>query len=132
MPKLLVNTPSGEQRLEDGIAYFEPSRILWNTDPAVDGPLPNVAVGGLIRVNDTLVFDQAKQDEHDAAIQAEQTEIDRKDGLDTAMNSDTTLNDFKTMTNAEFNTWWAANVTTSAQAIAVLKRLARLIIRRVL
>ena len=59
-------------------------------------------------------------------------EADRKAGLDSAVDSDSTLNSFKAMTNAEFNTWWDANVTTSAQAIEVLKRLARLIIRRVL
>jgi len=67
-----------------------------------------------------------------AQLAAAQAEADRINDLDDAVNTDTTLNTFKAMTNAEFNTWWSANVTTSAQAINVLKRLARLIIRRVL
>jgi hypothetical protein len=62
-------------------------------------------------------------------IQAEAT---REAGLDAAIDGDTTIQQLKAMTNAEFNTWWDANVTTAAQAIAVLKRLARVIIRRVL
>ena len=33
---------------------------------------------------------------------------------------------------ASINAWWDANVTTAAQAISVLKRLARIIIRRIL
>lgn len=47
-----------------------------------------------------------------------------------ALASDTTLQQLKGMTSAEFDTWWDANVTNAAQAIAVLKRLAKLVIRR--
>jgi hypothetical protein len=36
------------------------------------------------------------------------------------------------MTAAEFSPWFDANVTSAAQAIALLKRLALIIIRRVL
>ena len=69
MFKLLVNTPSGEQQIikvkETG-GYFEASRVIW--DERRDGPLPNVTVGGLLRVADNLVFDQARQDTHNTAI----------------------------------------------------------------
>lgn len=67
-----------------------------------------------------------------AAAPALQAEADRKATLDTAVSTDTQLNAFKSMSKAEFDTWWAANVTNAAQAIAVLKKLALLIIRRVL
>lgn len=46
--------------------------------------------------------------------------------------ADTTIAALKAMTVAEFDTWWAANVTTLAQANNVLKRLARVVIHRVL
>lgn len=52
--------------------------------------------------------------------------------LDQAIAGDTTLNELKAMTNQEYNTWWDQNITTAAAAISVLKRLARVIIRRVL
>lgn len=51
---------------------------------------------------------------------------------DAAIAADNVVAQLKTMTVAEFDAWWAANVTTAAQAIAILKRLARVVIRRVL
>ena len=69
MFKLLVNTPSGEQQIikvkETG-GYFDDSCVIW--DERKDGSLPNVTVGGLLRVADNLVFDQARQDTHNTAI----------------------------------------------------------------
>lgn len=56
----------------------------------------------------------------------------REAGIDTAITNDATIQQLKAMTNTEFDTWWDANVTNAAQAIAVLKRLTRVIIRRVL
>ena len=63
---------------------------------------------------------------------ARAAEKHRQADLDTAITGDAQLAAFKAMSNAEFDTWWAANVTNAAQAIAVLKRLAKLVIRRVL
>tara|TARA_R110000803_G_scaffold186486_1_gene248864 strand:+ start:191 stop:571 length:381 start_codon:yes stop_codon:yes gene_type:complete len=69
MFKLLVNAPSGEQQIsevkETG-GYFDHARVLW--DERTDGPIPSVTVGGLVRSGNNLVFDQARQDEHDIAI----------------------------------------------------------------
>lgn len=56
----------------------------------------------------------------------------RDAGYDSAITSDSTIQQLKAMTSAQFDAWWDANVTTSAQAIAVLKRIARVIIRKVL
>ena len=50
--------------------------------------------------------------------------------IDDAVAADTTLAAFKAMDNAQFDAWWAANVTNAAQAIGVLKRLAKIVIRR--
>ena len=47
-----------------------------------------------------------------------------------AVASDTTLAALKAMDNTEFEAWWAANVTNAAQAINVLKRLAKIVVRR--
>ena len=77
---------------------------------------------------------QRQQEEAEfAAKKADETvEIARVTVIDQAIAADATLAQLKAMSNAEFDVWWAANVTNAQQAIAVLKRLARLIIRRVL
>ena len=65
-------------------------------------------------------------------INAELAEEARIQEINNAVSSDTVVNQLKAMTNVEFDAWWDANVTNAAQAINVLKRLARIIIRRVL
>lgn len=56
----------------------------------------------------------------------------REEEIDQAIASDVTLAQLKTMTNAEFSSWWDANITDATKAIAVLERLALVVIRRVL
>jgi hypothetical protein len=51
--------------------------------------------------------------------------------VDAAIAVDATIAQLKAMSNADFDTWWAANVTTLAQANNVLKRIARVVLRRV-
>lgn len=82
--------------------------------------------------------DEATQPEKDAA----QLEVDnfdlaevtaeeqRQAKFDDNIKQDTVVNQLKAMTNAEFDVWWAANVTNAAQAINVLKRVTRIVIRR--
>lgn len=67
-----------------------------------------------------------------AAEPAQAAEAARKAGIDAAIGGDTTIASLKAMTSAEYDTWWAANVTNAAQAIGVLKRVCRVVIRRVL
>ena len=67
--KLLVNAPTGDQQLieiGEGGSYFDPARVLW--DERTDGQLPEITLGGMVRVGGTLVFDQGRKDQHDAAI----------------------------------------------------------------
>ena len=52
--------------------------------------------------------------------------------FDSAIAGDANLQAFKGMTKAGFDAWWAANVTTAAQAIGVLKKLCWVLLRRVL
>lgn len=69
MSKLLVNAPSGAQEIievGDGGGYFDAARVLW--DERDDGPLPAITLGGMVRKGAGLVFDQARMDEHIAAI----------------------------------------------------------------
>lgn len=52
--KLLVNNPAGVQEIieiGEGGAYFDPERVLW--DEAIDGPLPEITLGGMVRINAT-------------------------------------------------------------------------------
>jgi hypothetical protein len=72
MSKLLINAPSGEQEIivvGEGGGYFDLSRVLW--DERVDGPMPAVTLGGMVRNGATLVVDQALLESSNAAILAE-------------------------------------------------------------
>ena len=65
-------------------------------------------------------------------IEAKRVEKQRQDVIDATIDTDTQIQQLKAMTSDEFDTWWSANVTTLAQANNVLKRIARVVIRRVL
>lgn len=56
--KLLVNSPDGRQEVVEVIGaggYFDTSRVLW--DERKDGPLPDIALGGMVRDGAALRFD---------------------------------------------------------------------------
>ena len=66
--KLLIDAPTGQQELieiGEGGGYFDPSRVLW--DERTDGPLPEITLGGVVRVGNTLVFNQSRMEEHTAS-----------------------------------------------------------------
>jgi hypothetical protein len=68
MKKLLVNTPKGTQEIVEigeGGGYFDQSRVLW--DERIDGDLPEITLGGMVRSDSSLVFDQPRMDEHTSA-----------------------------------------------------------------
>ena len=67
MAQLLVNAPSGQQEIiivGEGGGYFDPTRVLW--DERADGLLPAVTLGGMVRVDGALVFNQALFDQSSA------------------------------------------------------------------
>jgi hypothetical protein len=67
MFKLLVNAPTGAQEVilvGEGGGYFDPERVIW--DERTDGALPEgVVVGGMVRVDGALAFDQQVFDQRD-------------------------------------------------------------------
>ena len=67
---LLVNTPTGSQELitvGEGGGYFDESLVLW--DERIDGDLPEITLGGMVRTDGELVFDQTRMDQHLAALE---------------------------------------------------------------
>lgn len=84
-----------------------------------------------------IVIPMTQQEEAQAVAESNEQEAriiaaQRLKDIDAVIAGDATLAQLKAMTSAEFDTWWSANVTNASQAIAVLKRLARLVIRRLL
>lgn len=65
--RILVDAPTGRQELikmGDGGSYFDQSRVLW--DERIDGNLPSIILGGMVRSGDALIFDQDRMDVHNA------------------------------------------------------------------
>ena len=80
--------------------------------------------------------EEAERDVEEAAWAAGEpariAEHSRLESLDTAIGNDGVIQTLKSMTAAQFDVWWDNNVTNAAQAIGVLKRLVKLVIRRLL
>lgn len=71
MSKLLINTPSGLQELievGEGGGYFDISRVLW--DEQIDGAIPDITVGGMVRQGNQLVFDSQLFADYEAKLAA--------------------------------------------------------------
>jgi len=65
MNKLLVNAPTGRQEIiviGPGGSYFDPHRVLW--DERFDGPMPEVTLGGMLRLGGYMVVDQSTGMQH--------------------------------------------------------------------
>jgi len=128
--KLLIDCPKQQiLEIDETGGYNGVYDVIW--DERIDGALPQINLGGVVRVGGALTFEQSRKDQSDAAIAAEAEENARIDDLETAVKTDTIINQLKAMTNVEYSDWFDNNITTSAQAIQLLKRLTRVIIRRV-
>ena len=103
------------------------------------------AYGYEITVSGDTLMIAAKDATEESAVQAVVSEFEaraadraaartveeqRRTAIDSAIAGDTTIASIKAMTNAEFDSWWSANVTTAAQAINVLKRVTRIVLRK--
>lgn len=75
---------------------------------------------------------QAEEAAWPALAQARDAAAARDASMDQAIAGDATIAQLRAMTSADFDIWWAANVTNLAQANNILKRLTRLAIRRLL
>lgn len=68
--RLLVNNPQGHQELitvSEGGAYFDASRVVW--DERVDGELPEITLGGMVRVEGTPGIEAV---EYQPAVEAQE------------------------------------------------------------
>ena len=59
-------------------------------------------------------------------------EAARIDSLKSAVKGDSLIQNLQSMTAAQFDNWWDANVTNANQAIGVLKKLMKLVILKLL
>jgi hypothetical protein len=69
---LLVNTPGGKQEtieISPTGSYFDPARVVW--DERIDGPLPEITLGKMQRVDDQLLTLADFLPEHAAAVKRE-------------------------------------------------------------
>lgn len=73
MPRLLVNSPSGEQiiiEIDPTGNYYDVTKIVW--DESKDGPMPDIALGKMARSGDSLITLPDYIPEHASAIYAKQ------------------------------------------------------------
>ena len=71
MIKILVNNPQGIQEIievGEGGGYFDASRVLW--DERIDGVLPSITVGGMVRQGSQLVFNSQLFAEYETKLAA--------------------------------------------------------------
>jgi len=71
MPRLLVNSPSGEQKIIEIDAtgeYYDVTKIVW--DESRDGAMPDVTLGKMERSGNSLITLSDYIPEHAAAIYA--------------------------------------------------------------
>ena len=71
MPRLFVNSPSGEQIIIEISAtgdYYDVTKIVW--DESKDGPMPDVTLGKMARSGNSLTTLPDYIPEHAAAIYA--------------------------------------------------------------
>lgn len=126
--KLLVNDPSGAQRLIEilpGGGYFDLDRVVW--DERADGATPAITLGGMVRQGSALVFSQARKDQHDAALAPALAEAARLAETD-AETADSVYAIWRAKSRAQFKTDWTA--LTAAQKLEFLGRVAFVVVRR--
>jgi hypothetical protein len=134
MFKLLINSPSGEQKIErvhETGAYFDSIRVIW--DERIDGTMPAVTLGKMQRVGNILNTLADFIPAHAAFTAARQVESDaeaRVETIEQSARQDATITSLKTMTNQQLDTWFDDNITTLASARALLKILFKLIIKK--
>ena len=61
MYKLLVNAPSGLQEIIDVTetgSYFDPALVIW--DERIDGTLPEVTLGGMVRIEGSSATEESE------------------------------------------------------------------------
>jgi len=89
--------------------------------------------GGQVQLSDAERQAVADEwNEREAAALTQYAESARLSTFDEATAADATMQEFKAMTAAQLDAWWDANVTTAAAVIAILKRIVKVIVRKLL
>lgn len=134
MAKLLINTPNGEQILQEiaeSGSYFDHARVIW--DERIDGALPAITLGKMERVGNVLNTLVDYLPAHAAYLTAKQAEADestRIESIEQSAKIDATVAQLKLMTNQQCDDWFVANIDTLAKARGLLKLMFKLMIRR--
>ena len=132
--KLLVNAPTGEQRIEvisvSG-AYYDQNKVVW--DERFNGVLPEITLGKMQRVGALLNTLPDYLPAH-AAWMAEQAiiqaDIDEKEALKTESTNDGDLAQLREMSGDEINAWFDLNVTNLNQTIRMLKKVVKSLVKQ--
>lgn len=131
MFKLLVNAPSGEQKIvqvKESGGYFDNDRVIW--DERVDGILSeDITLGKMSRngkVLDTLIDFLLSHAEFVALQQAAAIKTEKKEKLD--INGDLTL--LRNMSSSEIDAWFDVNITNLNQATRLMKKVIKYLIKK--
>ncbi len=126
MPKLIVNSPSGEQKIEvisDTGSYFDKALIVW--DERLHGILPDVVpLGKIKRDGKKLIELDEFIPEHLEFIEKvevkriqEVTEKAKKEATQQAIESDEILLQLKDLDSNGIDEWFKANGKTKSEDV---------------
>lgn len=134
MYKLLVNSPSGEQRFEyvaESGKYYDKTRVLW--DERKTGEVGNITIGKMELRGDKLVELATYTAEHAAWLKSiedrQAKELQRETESVTAKN-DGEIAALREMTNQQIDDWFSANITTAAHLIKLVKKIVKVLVRK--
>lgn len=132
--KLLVNAPSGEQKIEtvtETGAYFDQNRIVW--DERKDGNIPDITIGKTVRNGKNLDTLPDYLPAHAACMASKQSIVDaekKKEAIETETKKDAELAALRGMSGAEIDAWFDANVTNANQCIKMLKKVVKALVKQ--
>lgn len=135
MCNLIVNTPTGEQKIiqikETG-SYFDLSKVIW--DERKDGLIPEViTLGKMIRKGKALETSPDYLPEHAAFLTLVQARADqqaKKAQIDAVIKNDTDLASLRGMSDIEIDAWFAANVLKVDQASKLLNKIVKALVKQ--
>lgn len=134
MSKLLINAPTGEQRIEtigDGGDYYDATRVIW--DERVHGGLPAVTLGKMRRTGNLLETLADYLPDHAAWMAEQQIVIDaatKKTAMETETKNDGDLAALRPMSGEEINAWFDVNITNLNQTIKMLKKIVKSLVKQ--
>lgn len=136
MIKLLINDVTGEQKIEyvsQSGGYFDDSRVLW--DERHDGAIPSgVELGKMTRIDKSLVKQNSYITEHQLWLDdknLKDAEENRVSLILQEIKSDPAIQAIKNMSASQIDSYFSSNITTLPQAISILKKLIKILIKHI-